>query len=163
MNQNNGVRIEALDGLGRKIQYFGIIEEIWELDYGRDITVALFWCRWIKQHQLNEIGLRVLDLENLGYQDDPWVLASRVAQVFYMSDPQSNLPRRRRQSTWLPPGNNTLLELMAWMMLKLTITTIRCRYSQTFLRRSVLFVDMLSFFSVSVILFSAFSFKTSVF
>ena len=26
------------------------------------------------------------------YQDDPWVLASRVAQVFYMSDPQSNLP-----------------------------------------------------------------------
>ena len=42
VNQNSGVRIEALDGLGRKIQYFGIIEEIWELDYGRDITVALF-------------------------------------------------------------------------------------------------------------------------
>ena len=54
-----------------------------ELDYGRDITVALFRCRWIKQHQLNEIGLRVLDLENLGYQDDPWVLASRVAQTWY--------------------------------------------------------------------------------
>ena len=34
----------------------------------------------------------VLDLENLGYQDDPWVLASCVAQVFYMPDPQSNLP-----------------------------------------------------------------------
>ena len=40
----------------------------------------------------DEIGLRVLDLENLGYQDYPWVLASRVAQVFYMSDPQTNLP-----------------------------------------------------------------------
>ena len=87
VNQNSGVQIEALDGLGRKIQYFDIIEEIWELDYRRDITVALFRCRWIKQYQLNEIGLRVLDLENLGYQDDPWVLASRVAQVFYMSDP----------------------------------------------------------------------------
>ena len=57
VNQNSGVRIEALDGLGRKIQYFGIIEEIWELDYGRDIMVALFRCYWIKQHQLNEIGL----------------------------------------------------------------------------------------------------------
>ena len=79
MNQNSGVRIEALNGLGQKIQYFGIIEEIWELDYGRDIMVALFRCRWIKQHQLNEIGLRVLDLKNLGYQDDPWVLASCVA------------------------------------------------------------------------------------
>ena len=28
VNQNNGVRIEALDRVGRKIQYFGIIEEI---------------------------------------------------------------------------------------------------------------------------------------
>ena len=53
--------------------------------------MALFRCRWIKQHQLDKIRLRVLDLENLGYQDDPWVLASRVAQVFYMPDPQSNL------------------------------------------------------------------------
>ena len=36
-----------------------------------------------------------MDLENLGYQDDPWVLASRVAQVFYMSNPQSNLPPKK--------------------------------------------------------------------
>ena len=83
MNQNSGVWIEALDGVGRKIQYFGIIEEICELDYGRDIMVALFRCRWIKQHQLTKIGLRVLDLENLGYQDDPWVLASRVTSFLY--------------------------------------------------------------------------------
>ena len=40
VNQNSG--IEALDGVGKKIQYFGIIEEIWELNYGRDIMVALF-------------------------------------------------------------------------------------------------------------------------
>jgi hypothetical protein len=26
-----------------------------------------------------EVGLTVMDLDNLGYQDDPWVLASRVA------------------------------------------------------------------------------------
>ena len=37
-----------------------------------------------------------MDLENLGYQDDPWVLASRVAQVFYMSDTQSNLPPKKK-------------------------------------------------------------------
>jgi hypothetical protein len=42
VNQNSGVRIEALDRVERKIQYFGIIEEIWELDYRRDITVAYF-------------------------------------------------------------------------------------------------------------------------
>jgi hypothetical protein len=55
VNQNSGVRKEALGGLLWKIQYFGIVEEIWELDYGMDIMVALFRCRWIKQHQLNEI------------------------------------------------------------------------------------------------------------
>ena len=33
-----------------------------------------------------------MDLDNLGYQDDPWVLASCVAQVFYLPDPQTNLP-----------------------------------------------------------------------
>ena len=42
--------------------------------------------------------MRVLDLENLGYQDDPWVLASRVAQVFYMSNPQSNLPPKKKKT-----------------------------------------------------------------
>ena len=40
--------------------------------------------------------MRVLNLENLGYQDDPWVLASCVAQVFYMPDPQSNLPMKKK-------------------------------------------------------------------
>ena len=40
--------------------------------------------------------MRVLDLKNLGYQDDTWVLASRVAQIFYMPDPQSNLPPKKK-------------------------------------------------------------------
>ena len=79
VNQNSGVRIEALDGLGQKIPFFGINDDIWELDYGMSIQIALFRCRWIKQHQVNEIELTVMHLDNLGYQDDPWVLASRVA------------------------------------------------------------------------------------
>jgi hypothetical protein len=61
----------ALDGMGRKAEFFGIIEDIWKLDYGRDIKVALFRCCWIKQYQFNEIGLRVMDLQNVGYHDDP--------------------------------------------------------------------------------------------
>jgi hypothetical protein len=42
VNQNSGVQVVALDGVGRKAEFFGIIEDIWELDYGRDIKVALF-------------------------------------------------------------------------------------------------------------------------
>jgi len=45
VNQNTDVQTVALDGVGQKAQFFGIIEDIWEVDYGRDIKVALFRCR----------------------------------------------------------------------------------------------------------------------
>jgi hypothetical protein len=35
-------------------------------------------------------GLTLLDLDNVGYKDDPWVLAERVAQVFYITDPMNS-------------------------------------------------------------------------
>ena len=37
-----------------------------------------------------------MDLDNLGYQDDPQVLASRAAQVFYLPDPQTNLHPKKK-------------------------------------------------------------------
>ena len=45
---------------------------------------------------MNEIGLTVMDLDNPGYQDDPWVLASCVAQVFYLLDSQTNLHPKKK-------------------------------------------------------------------
>lgn len=38
----------------------------------------------------------VLDLQDVGYQDDPWVLASHLTQVFYIPDPLSNLPPKKK-------------------------------------------------------------------
>ena len=32
-------------------------------------------------------GLTIVDLNNIGYKHDPWVLASQVAQVLYVADP----------------------------------------------------------------------------
>ena len=40
-NQNSGVRIDATDNNGNKDTYYGIIEEIWEMDYG-PLKVPLF-------------------------------------------------------------------------------------------------------------------------
>jgi dihydrofolate reductase len=31
----------------------------------------------------------LVDLANVGYKDDPWVLAERVTQVFYIADPMN--------------------------------------------------------------------------
>ena len=32
-------------------------------------------------------GFTIVDLNNIGYKDDPWVLASQVAQILYVADP----------------------------------------------------------------------------
>nr|AAM92812.1 putative transposon protein [Oryza sativa Japonica Group] len=68
--QNSGVRVEAIDEAGEKQSYFGFMEEICEIDYGHTMQFSIFKCQW----------------------DDPWVLANRVAQVFYVKDP-SNLKK----------------------------------------------------------------------
>ena len=70
--------------------YFGLIEDIWELDYGRTIQIPVFRCQWVKHPQGVEVdnyGLMIVDLAKVGYKDDPWVLAKRVAQVVYVLDP----------------------------------------------------------------------------
>jgi hypothetical protein len=38
---------------------------------------------------VDNYGLTLVDLKNLGHKDDPWVLADRVAQVFYILDPET--------------------------------------------------------------------------
>ena len=97
-NQNSGVRFDATNTNGSKDTYYGYIEEIWELDYGPDFKVPLFQCKWVN---LNGGGVKVdqrygmttVDLNNLGYRDEPSVLANDVAQVFYVKD-MSTKPRK---------------------------------------------------------------------
>jgi hypothetical protein len=38
---------------------------------------------------IDNYKLTLVDLKNLGHKDDPWVLAGRVAQVFYILDPET--------------------------------------------------------------------------
>ena len=45
--QNSGVTMESLTG-DEKRRYYGRIEEIWELDYSGEATVAMFRVRWAK-------------------------------------------------------------------------------------------------------------------
>ena len=40
-------------------------------------------------------GMTTVDLKNLGYRDEPFVLANDVAQVFYVKD-MSTKPRKRK-------------------------------------------------------------------
>jgi hypothetical protein len=38
---------------------------------------------------VDNFGLTLVDLKNVGHKDDPWVLVDCVAQVFYVLDPKT--------------------------------------------------------------------------
>jgi hypothetical protein len=70
---------------------YGYIEEIWELNYGMSLRIPIFKCQWVKHPQgvqINDYGLTIIDLTNVGHKDEPWVLAASIAQVFYILDPK---------------------------------------------------------------------------
>jgi hypothetical protein len=98
-NQNSGVRFDATNCNGTKDTYYGYIEEIWELDYGPTFKVPLFKCKWFNLRGGVEVdpryGMTTVDLNNLSYENEPFVLASEVAQVFYVKD-MSTLPKKRK-------------------------------------------------------------------
>jgi hypothetical protein len=84
--QNSGVQIEAADANGHAVSYYGYIDAIWELSYGGNLRIPMFKCQWIKLLDVDNYGLTLVDLGNMGYKDDPWVLGERVVQVFYITD-----------------------------------------------------------------------------
>jgi hypothetical protein len=78
-NQNSGVCMDAIDNNGKKETYYGYIKEIWKLDYGSILKIPPFWCQWVKLTEggvtKDQYGMTIVDLNNLGYIDEPFVLA----------------------------------------------------------------------------------------
>ena len=63
----------------------------------------MFRCQWVKvtgggvivDHQY---GMTTVDLNNLGYRDEPFVLAKDVTQVFYVKDMSTKLKKGKMTS-----------------------------------------------------------------
>ena len=61
----------------------------------------MFWCKWFNLIGVGGVKvdpqyrMTTMDLNNLGYGDEPFILANDVAQVFYVKD-MSSKPRKRR-------------------------------------------------------------------
>jgi len=97
------VRIEAVDNEEEETAYYGQIEDIWELNY-LAFKVPVFRCRWVKGAKgvmKDPYGFTTVDLENVGYKEEPFVLAYQVSQVFYVPDTRNKkrhvvLPGKRR-------------------------------------------------------------------
>jgi hypothetical protein len=51
------------------------------------MQIPVFKCEWVKHPNgvsVDNYGLTLVDLKDLGHKDDPWVLADPVTQVFYV-------------------------------------------------------------------------------
>nr|AAV44163.1 putative polyprotein [Oryza sativa Japonica Group] len=91
-NQNSAVHIDALGHDDTTGTYYGAIEDIWELDYG-PLKVPLFRCQWVRLTgggvTVDDSGMTTVDLNKVGYSDEPFILANDVTQVFYVKDMSS--------------------------------------------------------------------------
>ena len=84
---------------GEKNNYYGVIDEIWELEYG-PIFVPLFRCEWVAGGGVtnDRYGMTIVDFKKIGYKDEPFVLAKDVTQVFYVKD-MSSKPKKKSDKT----------------------------------------------------------------
>ena len=79
--------------------------------YGSWITVPISRCLYFVANGLSyleegvtkdEYGMTIVDLNNLGYRDEAFVLAQDVAQVFYIKDmsskPKKGINKQKRMT-----------------------------------------------------------------
>ncbi|XP_074347341.1 uncharacterized protein LOC141686190 [Apium graveolens] len=69
--------------------YYGVITSIWELDYNK-FRVPIFRCNWVDMNRgvkVDDLGYTIINLNKLGFVNDPFVLGKHVKQVCYIDDP----------------------------------------------------------------------------
>lgn len=76
--------------ISRKTGFYGVIEEIWELDY-HDFRVPLFKCAWVDKNKgvKYDEGLTLVNLKLRGHRKEEFIMAVHVSQVFYIDDAQT--------------------------------------------------------------------------
>ena len=94
-NQTSGVSIVAgtmqfsnakdKNPIYEDMTYYGIVKEIWELDY----WIPIFKCDWVEsnnQIKVDKLGFTCVILKKVEHKDDPFILAFQANQVFYVDD-----------------------------------------------------------------------------
>ena len=96
--QNSGVSV-ATDG---GITYYGVLSDIFKLNYSDNIKHVLFKCKWVddqnrRGYRIDEFRFPMVNFTHFIHggdeiMDEPYVLASQATQVFYVED--------KRQKDW---------------------------------------------------------------
>ena len=64
---------------------YGIIEEIWEVDYTK-FFVPVFKCKWVDGKstvKINESGFTLVDFQKIGYRDEPLIMVQQASPIFH--------------------------------------------------------------------------------
>lgn len=72
------------------VTYYGILNDIIELEYPGSNKIVLFKCDWVaegKRKKHDEHGFTLVNFTGLREHNEPFVFASQVQQVFYAEDP----------------------------------------------------------------------------
>ncbi|XP_059289003.1 uncharacterized protein LOC132042500 isoform X1 [Lycium ferocissimum] len=89
--QNCGVLVRGDDSDSKK-EYYGIVEDIYELSYRGNRKVYLFRCHWWdvahlgKGYKIDKYGFTSVNTRCALRTNEPFVLASQSLQVFYLND-----------------------------------------------------------------------------
>jgi len=75
--------------LVENVTYYGVSKDIIELDYYGHFKFVLFKCHWFQIKQ-DGFGLVLINFRRLIYENDPFVFASQVKQVYYTKDPNDD-------------------------------------------------------------------------
>ena len=70
------------------IPYYGIIKEIWVVDYVK-IKFPIFKCKWVDVNNgvnIDWLGFTLVDLNSRSFGDEPFIMADQAKQVFYITD-----------------------------------------------------------------------------
>ena len=82
------------------------------LEYG-EFKAPLFWCKWVRPRavSVNKDGVTTVDLNSIGYREEPFVWAKDVVQVFYAPDLGNNVGRHIvLQGKWKNVGVDNTIE-----------------------------------------------------
>ncbi|XP_018634397.2 uncharacterized protein [Nicotiana tomentosiformis] len=89
--QNNRVLVRGGDSDFKK-EYYGVLEDIYELSYMENRKVYLFRCHWWdvahlgKGYKIDKYGFTSVNTRCALNTNEPFVLASQSEQVFYVND-----------------------------------------------------------------------------
>ncbi|WMV33230.1 hypothetical protein MTR67_026615 [Solanum verrucosum] len=89
--QNSGVLVRGDDADSNK-EYYGVLEDIYELRYVRNRKVYLFKCHWWdaaclgRRYKIDQYGFTSVNTHCALNTNEPFVLASQSEQVFYLND-----------------------------------------------------------------------------